>query len=335
MKARYAQLLEKSVFMAVSAIEVYNKPDFKYREETFIILMVNAWEILFKAKILREKSNNLASIYIVDKSRKRKDGKPFKKIIYKKNRSKNYQTLDIFGSIKKLKDSAIELNEACFDNIEVLVEMRDNAIHFQSDQDIGFSKKVQDVGTTCLKNYMNLIEGWFGYSLEKFNFFLMPLSFHHDFYSIESLSLNERNVQIKNLLEYILSKEKKHSFDKSNKFNFISTTEVRFVKSKSNDAINIGIDPNSPNKVAIELKDEDIIKKYPLSSRKLADTLHKRYGQYFKENSNYFELKSKLKENEKYCKQRPVSPFKPNGQKQDCYSTEIIKEFDKFYTKAK
>lgn len=51
-KARCQHLLEKSVHAALSAIEIYNKPDFKYREESFYILMVNAWELLLKARIL-------------------------------------------------------------------------------------------------------------------------------------------------------------------------------------------------------------------------------------------------------------------------------------------
>lgn len=34
---RCGKLLEKSVHAALSAIEVYNKPDFKYREESFCI----------------------------------------------------------------------------------------------------------------------------------------------------------------------------------------------------------------------------------------------------------------------------------------------------------
>ena len=41
-KARCQHLLEKSVHAALSAIEIYNKPDFKYREESFSILIVNA-----------------------------------------------------------------------------------------------------------------------------------------------------------------------------------------------------------------------------------------------------------------------------------------------------
>jgi len=54
-KARYKNLLDKSIQSAISAIEIYNKPDFKYREESFSILIINAWELLFKAKILQDK----------------------------------------------------------------------------------------------------------------------------------------------------------------------------------------------------------------------------------------------------------------------------------------
>ena len=60
-KARCQHLLEKSVHAALSAIEIYNKPDFKYREESFSILMVNAWELLLKARILQRNKNKLES----------------------------------------------------------------------------------------------------------------------------------------------------------------------------------------------------------------------------------------------------------------------------------
>lgn len=54
MKARSQELVEKSIAAMISAIEVYNKPDFKYREETFSILSINAWELLLKAKWLKD-----------------------------------------------------------------------------------------------------------------------------------------------------------------------------------------------------------------------------------------------------------------------------------------
>ncbi|WP_373874268.1 DUF3644 domain-containing protein [Aeromonas caviae] len=35
-------MLEKSVAAMLSAIEIYNKPDFRYREETFSVLCINS-----------------------------------------------------------------------------------------------------------------------------------------------------------------------------------------------------------------------------------------------------------------------------------------------------
>ncbi|WP_423967425.1 DUF3644 domain-containing protein [Candidatus Binatus sp.] len=54
--------MKKSEVAIISAIEIYNKPDFKYREETFALLALNAWELLLKVKVLAENANNARSI---------------------------------------------------------------------------------------------------------------------------------------------------------------------------------------------------------------------------------------------------------------------------------
>lgn len=64
MLARHRRLLRKSVAAMIAAVDVYNKPDFKYREETFSILAVNAWELLLKAFILKNSSNDPSSLYV-------------------------------------------------------------------------------------------------------------------------------------------------------------------------------------------------------------------------------------------------------------------------------
>jgi len=53
MKARYKELLDKSIAAMLAAIEVYNKPDFKYREETFSVIAINSWELALKAYLLK------------------------------------------------------------------------------------------------------------------------------------------------------------------------------------------------------------------------------------------------------------------------------------------
>ena len=61
------KLAEKSLSAAKSAIELYNKPNFDYKMESFVILMINAWELLFKAYILKINKNKLKFILIQDK----------------------------------------------------------------------------------------------------------------------------------------------------------------------------------------------------------------------------------------------------------------------------
>lgn len=53
------RIAKKSLNAAISALELYSKPDMKYREESFCILIVNAYELLFKSKIIRDNNNKI------------------------------------------------------------------------------------------------------------------------------------------------------------------------------------------------------------------------------------------------------------------------------------
>ena len=60
-------LSEKSLQVALAAIEIYNKPAFPYREESFSILMANAWELILKAKWAFDHDEDETSLHLVDK----------------------------------------------------------------------------------------------------------------------------------------------------------------------------------------------------------------------------------------------------------------------------
>src|SRR3954471_20106455 len=100
-RPRYGYLVEKATQAAVAAIEVYNKPGFKYREETFAILMLNAWELLLKARILKENKNKLRSIEVWD-SKASKGGRPGK-LAPKKNRAGNTMTVGVFAAAQTVR----------------------------------------------------------------------------------------------------------------------------------------------------------------------------------------------------------------------------------------
>jgi len=53
-----SQLLNKSQEAFIMAIELYNKPTLKYRVEGFAFFVCNAWELMLKAKIIKDSGEN-------------------------------------------------------------------------------------------------------------------------------------------------------------------------------------------------------------------------------------------------------------------------------------
>ena len=66
MKSLSKELLDRAVLAMVAAIEIYNKPGFPYRNESFTILAINGWELLLKAKWLDLHGNKKRSLYVYE-----------------------------------------------------------------------------------------------------------------------------------------------------------------------------------------------------------------------------------------------------------------------------
>jgi hypothetical protein len=79
---RALRFMKKAEAALLSSIEVYNRPTFAYREETFAILALNAWELLLKAKLLEQHKNNAHCLYTLE-PKKIKGGKQSKKLYIK------------------------------------------------------------------------------------------------------------------------------------------------------------------------------------------------------------------------------------------------------------
>lgn len=326
---RHKPFVDKSIGAALSAIEIYNKPDFKYREETFSILMINSWELLLKAKIIKESKGDLKSIYVLV-NKIGKSGNKLATLTPDLNRSKNPKTIGLPKCLLICEQEPILLSSVVKENIFLLMEIRDTAIHFQH-ADLYLSKKVFEIGTASLKNYLTLITVWFNYDLSIYNFFLMPMTFFHEFEAIKSFSVNSSKEQIENLLKYISEKEKQSPSDENKDFNISLKLETKFVKSTSTDSLlmNYSTDPDA---IKVNVQEEDILKNYPFDYGKLTTALRKRYSD-FVENQSYHNRRKPLMKNKKYCKTRLLDPTNSKSIKKDWYSSEIFKEFDKHYKK--
>lgn len=315
------EIAEKSVAASLSGIEVYNKPDFKYREETFSILMTNAWELLLKAKVIKDNGENPQSIVEMA------DSKP------RVNRSGNPITHGLTYLLDKIfqaKDS--RLTKPCYENILLLIEVRDNAIHFIN-KDLFFSRRILDIGTASLRNYLCLVGDWFGIDLSRYNFFLMPLSFFHGFEIAESASVTTYSDQMKNFLQYLATVEKEVAPEEGDAHSVTLCLETKFVRSKDAGSLPFKFtdDPDAPT---MTVKEEDVLQRYPYSYTALTKALTERYSD-FRASKQYHDIRKPLESQPKYCKVRLLDPSNPRGSKKRFYTSEIFKEFDKHYTKKK
>lgn len=316
-----AEIAVKSVQAAVAAIEIYNKPDFSYREEAFSLLMVNAWELLIKAKWLLDHGECEESLQIIDTD---KSGKKVPRL----NRSGNPRSHELTYLIAKLvEDRDSGLLRGCHDNIMALIEIRDNAAHLLN-KDIYLGRRVLEIGTASLKNYLQLVGEWFQIDLSNYNFFLMPLSFYHGFETIEP-AMSAYPAQVQKLLDYIDKLEKCDDDSQANGQHVALRIETKFVRAKDPASVPFRW-TNDPDAPAVCLREEDILKSYPLTYRSLANTLKRRYSN-FLENREYHLRRKNLEKERRFCIERVLNPSNPRSSHQRFYNPNIIQEFDKYY----
>lgn len=314
----------------IAAIEAYNKPDHKYREESFSILVLNAWEIFFKAKILLEKNNDFRALYVYEKRTLKNRGKSKRKYI-KRNRSGNPMTVGLRKAISIIENEGLGcINNNIKANIEALMEIRDNSIHLIN-MKTSLSETIQELGTATLINYIELIKQWFNTDLQKYNFYLMPLAFFRDFDSAFVINLTKEE---NNLARYL---NKLHSSCinslEENNYAFALNLKVKLEKSNLPTGAKLEIG-ESANAIPITLREEEIHSRYPWDYKKLTEKLRKLYCD-FKLNHEYHNIRKKYVNDRHYVYTRYLDPNNKNGTKKYFYSPNILNEFDKYYKRGK
>lgn len=308
-------IYQKSIEAAKAAIELYNKPVFPYRNESFSILMINAWELLLKAKKLKENNNKMVSLYIKEKV-KNKKGILTKKEKYKRNRTGNFSTLSIVDLINtEITDENLKKN------LSLLLEIRDNAIHcFNKPKSL--EKEYLEIIAATLSSFQVALEQWFSYDISNDDMFIIPIGFNiPKEYDVTDISKEEKNI-----LKYI-TEQKNHS-DNTSDFDVTLNIDVKFTKSKSQNAHPVKY---SPDGLPIKVDSEETFKnKYPLSYQELIKKLDEKYIN-FKQNQAFWKQKRILEQNNKFAGVRYLNHQTKKGPKKTYYNTEIIKEFDKIY----
>jgi hypothetical protein len=323
-RARSKELLNRAIAATVAAIEIYNKPDFRYRDEAFAVLATNGWELLLKAKWLVIHGNRVRSLYVSEKATTA-TGRPGKRVRIKKTRSGNAFTHSLDYLANELVQRKL-LDPTVWKNIQALLEIRDSAIHFYN-PGASFVMRLQEIGSASIKNFVAVVRGWFGRGLDEFNFYLMPLSFMTAPTSVDAVMLHPEEQRF---LSYLNLLEKETTTD--TRFSVALKVQVSFIRSKANDALAVTVDNTDPKATKIQLTEEDVRQRYPWDYKKLTQECRNRYKS-FKEDATYHKTRKTAMAKQQFGMVRLLDPGNPKSSKKAFFSPNIFSEFDKVYTK--
>jgi len=151
----YRALLGNGLAALSAAIEIYNKPRIDYRDECTVILLINAWELTLKATLSKKRV----------------------RIYYPKRRNHPYRTYSISDALNKSMSffpSSVDF-EATAKNLELLVEYRDNAIHFYNEPSFGII--LYSLAQTTLTNFRDFVKAIFSRDIaDEITLSLIPLA---------------------------------------------------------------------------------------------------------------------------------------------------------------
>lgn len=306
-EARHKALVRKAISACVAAIEVYNKPIMPHRDETFAMLAVSAWELLLKARLLKEAGNKLKAIQVLEPVTG-KDGKPTKRLRVKLNRAKNPQTISLGEAMRRV--AALpkqKLDKACEANIVSLMEIRDNAVHFLND-DPEMARRTHEAGAACIRNFVVAAGEWFDEDLSQHRFMILPLSFEAA--TAPGLAVpGRRSQQAANLMAYLDRAGDMYPVTAGSRYAASVKVETRIVGARNADATPVRI-TGGPDAPEVRLTDEQVAAGWPLDYAAFCARIRKRLPG-LKINQAFHDAVRPMKTQPRYVFRRRLDPRDP------------------------
>jgi hypothetical protein len=237
----------------IASIELYNKPQFPYREEVFVILLVNAWELLLLAILSYKK----------------------KRIFQKKIRSKPYKTLKFSDAFKQAKSYFPEslAVKAVEENLNEIKKYRDNAIHYYNSEKLPHCMYV--LAQAAIINYREIVKNIFNQDLaDTMNLVLLPLSFGGPPNFVDFFRNRKSNDSLSAELISILQSLERDNVDTRA---FITQCNVNLQDSKKIDSSDMiaAIDSNNPAAITVSRPPNNPDDSYPFFQGDLTGTKKK------------------------------------------------------------
>lgn len=324
----YFRFVDKAASALVTAVETYNKPSYEYREETFALLALNAWELLLKARLLQLNASDVRCLYVYA-SRKTKAGKPSKKKYVERNPSKTAKTASLYGCINKLEsypasNLAVEIRK----NLLALAEIRDTAAHYIAASPV-LRIQILGIAVASVKNFVLLAKAWFEIDFAERLSLVLPLAFLSPGTTVESVTVTTGEGQ---LIEYLKQLAQSVPQD-ATAYDVAVKVDVRLKRSNLTSATKVQV-VNDPNATAVTLTEEDILQAYPWTYDHLCKQLANRYAD-FSMNQKYHRLRKSLSTDSRFTWIRHLDPRSPKSGRKEFFSPSMLQEFDKHYALRK
>lgn len=262
----FTKLTDKAESALSAAVEIYNKPQFPYREGTFSILALNAWELLLKARIIQINDNDVKSIRVYE-TRQTKSGEPSKKRFLKRNRTGNPQTITLGTCVQLLEKSKSKFSPEIKANLIGLVAIRDNSAHYISASPV-LSRQVLELASAYIKNFVILAKDWFDRDFSNTFSLFLPLSFVDGQIDIDSVVVSPDESR---LIQYLQSLATRES-ESNSPFAIAVRVQVKLERSNLTSASRVEISKD-PDAIKVTLSEEDIRQKYPWDYKELVARL--------------------------------------------------------------
>ncbi len=251
----YMKLRDNAVSAMVGAIEIYNKPRFAYRDECAVILLVNAWELLFKATLSKARQ----SIY------------------YPKVRGQEYRTLSWLDGNKRVATEGLWParlpQHAVTLNISHLSRFRDNAVHYYNAKDFGLV--VHGLAQQSIINFRDFLKEGFGQDLAgEISWALMPLGVSPPVDPITYLRGQQGrgpSAAVRDFLDEVegsVGLLKTTGEDPSRLMTHLPVQLVSVKKAEDADAV-VGVDPGAAAKAIVKRVDPNV--SHPLSTKQVLE----------------------------------------------------------------
>lgn len=331
--AKYRVLTQKALAASLAAIEIYNKPSFSYREETFAILMINAWELLLKARVVQTRGGDMRAVY-VQEARKKKDGTKSKLMKFKRNRSGQHLTINLDRAAELVRNLGRDgIDTLCIANLRLLQSIRDSAIHLYN---VGhdLERRIYRIGAAALKNFVTAYEAWFDSGLDRYNLYLLPMAFQTPTDTVGVPRRMRRSTVEERLMTEIVAAEQESHASSPGRFDVMVQLELKFVRTTEPHAIPVRRDPRDTSGITITLTDDQIRERYPWDYSELTSRLLSRYTDFVR-NQRYHRIRRQLEQDASLCHIRYLDPEKKNASNKKFYATNILSHFDQHYTRRR